>query len=136
MFVFGGSQLEKEAKANMLNCALGNLPLNYLGIPISDSHLGMGAFSPIIQKIINRLDPKHITSGGRQILTNSCLSSIPIYFMGFYWLTDGFHGKMDSARANFLWQGAGNRFKYHMAKWEMVSGPKTREVWALSTLDS
>jgi hypothetical protein len=67
VFVFGGSQQEKENLANMLNCSLGSLPLKYLGIPICDKHLGMEAFSPIIQKMINRLDPwkgKHITSGG------------------------------------------------------------------------
>lgn len=67
VFVFGGSQQEKENMANMLNCSLGSLPLKYLGIPISNSHMGMGAFSPIIQKMINRLDPwkgKHITCGG------------------------------------------------------------------------
>lgn len=31
---------------------------------------------------------------------------------------------MDSIRANFLWQGAERNFKYHMAKWEMISIPK------------
>lgn len=31
---------------------------------------------------------------------------------------------MDSIRSNFLWQGAEGRFRYHMAKWEMVSRPK------------
>jgi hypothetical protein len=44
--------------------------------------------------------------------------------MGFYWLTDGTHKQMDSIRANFLWQGADRKFKYHMAKWEMVSKPR------------
>lgn len=113
--------------ANMLNYVLGSFPMKYLGIPISDHHLGMGAFNPITQKMIKRLDPwkgRHITSGGRQILTNSCLSSIPLYCMGFYWLTDGFHKQMDTIRANFLWQGAEEKFRYHMAKWEMVSRPK------------
>lgn len=28
--------------ANMLNCALGELPMEYLGIPVSDQHLAMG----------------------------------------------------------------------------------------------
>jgi len=41
----GVSQVEKEELANMLNCVLGDLPLKYLGIPISDHHLTMGAFS-------------------------------------------------------------------------------------------
>jgi hypothetical protein len=43
--------------------------------------------------------------------------------MGFYWLQDGVHKKMDSIRANFLWQGTEDKFRYHMAKWEMVSRP-------------
>jgi len=47
VFVFGYSQPDKERLANMLNSALGVLPLKYLGIPISDHHLGMGAFGPI-----------------------------------------------------------------------------------------
>ena len=93
----------------MLNCTLGEFPLKYLGILVSDNHLAAGAFNPILQKMGLRLDPwrgKHLTSGGRQILTNSCLSSIPLYCMGFYLLKDGDHKKMDTIRANFLWQGA------------------------------
>lgn len=127
VFVFGVPQAEKERMANMLNCVLGELPLKYLGIPISNNHLGMRGFSPICQKMLKRLDPwrgKHLTSGGRQILTNTCLSSIPLYCMGFYWLQDGVHKKMDGIRAKFLWQGTEDKFKYHMAKWEMVSRPK------------
>ena len=64
VFVFGYPQLEKERIANMLNCALGELPLKYFGIPISDHHLGMGAFEPVFQKMLKRLDPwkgKHLT---------------------------------------------------------------------------
>jgi hypothetical protein len=67
VFVFGVPQGEKERLANMLNCVLGELPLKYLGIPISDRHLSMGAFSAILQKMLKRLDPwrgKHLTFGG------------------------------------------------------------------------
>jgi hypothetical protein len=125
--VFGVQQEEKENMANKLNCVLGSLPMKYLGIPVSDKHLYMGAFDPVVQKMLKRLDPwkgKFLTSGGRQILTNSCLSNIPLYCMGFYWLQDGIHKKMDAIRANFLWQGAEGKFRYHMAKWEMMSRPK------------
>ena len=87
----------------------------------------MGAFAPVTQKMVKRLDAwkgKFLTSGGRQILTNSCLSSIPLYCMGFYLLQDGIHKKIDSIRAKFLWQGAEEKFRYHMARWEMVSRPQ------------
>jgi hypothetical protein len=106
VFVFGVSQGEKEVLANNLNCVLSELPLKYLGIPISDKHLNMNAFLPLTQKMIKRLDPRKggfLTSGGRQILTNSCLSSIHLYCMGFYHLHDRTHKKMDSIIAKFLW---------------------------------
>jgi hypothetical protein len=67
--------------ANMLNCTLGSLPLKYLGIPISDGHLNSSEFSSIFEKMEKRLDPwkgKHLSSRGRLILTNFCLSSISI----------------------------------------------------------
>lgn len=55
VFVFGVEQAEKERMANMLNCKLGVLPLKYLVIPVSDRHLGMGAFLSISQKLLKRL---------------------------------------------------------------------------------
>jgi hypothetical protein len=84
-----------------------------------------------------RLDPwkgKHLSSGGRLILTNSCLSSLPMYCMGFYLLPEEFHYKMNSIRSNFFWQGAEKKKCYHMAKWEMVTRPK--DQGGLGILDS
>lgn len=77
--------------------------------------------------MIKRLDPwkgKFITSGGELILTNTCLSNLPMYVMGFYMLPKGTHVKMDNIRSKFFWQGAGDAFKYHMAKWISISKPK------------
>lgn len=48
VYVFGVQQGDKELMANMLNCVLGELPLKYLGIPVCDKHLAMGAFDPMI----------------------------------------------------------------------------------------
>jgi hypothetical protein len=89
VFAFRVSQIEKEEMANSLNCVLGELPMKYLGIPVSDKHLNINAFTPITQKMLKRLDPwkgRFLTSGGHQILTNSCLTNIPMYCMGFYHL--------------------------------------------------
>lgn len=98
VFVFGFSQPETEEMANMLNCKLGTLP-------ISDRHLGAMAFSDTYDKMRKRLDPwkgKNLTSGGRLILSNSCLSSLPMYTMGFYRIPANGHEKMDSIRSNFF----------------------------------
>ena len=44
--------------------------------------------------------------------------------MGFYWLKDGMHSKMDGIIAKFLWQSAIDKFRYHMANFEMVCRAK------------
>lgn len=44
--------------------------------------------------------------------------------MGFYWLYEGLHQRIDSARGRFFWEGVGNKKKYHMIKWEALSRPK------------
>jgi hypothetical protein len=82
VFVFGAVQQERERMANMLNCSLGTWPMKYLGIPISDGRLKPSVFDHIVGKMEKRLHPwkgKHLSSGGRLILTNSCLSSLPNY---------------------------------------------------------
>jgi hypothetical protein len=50
VYVFGFEYSEKLRLANMLNCASGELPMKYLGIPVSDKILTINAFSPILQK--------------------------------------------------------------------------------------
>lgn len=65
-----------------------------------------------------------MTSGGRLILTNTSLSSIPIYTMGMYRLPESIHYQMDSIRGKFFWQGASEKFKYHMIKWRNLCIPK------------
>ena len=134
VYVFGASQGEKEHMTNMLNCALGELPIKYLGIPVSESQITIAGFSHIVQKIYKRLDPwkgKHLTSRGKHILTNSCLSSIPIYCMGFYYLQMGCinkwivlelnsFGKELMAILNTIWLNG---------KWSLDQ--KTKGAWGL-----
>lgn len=101
--------------------------MKYLEIPISDKNLDTTAFSDTYNKTRKRLDPgkgKHLSSGGRLILTDSCLSSLPTYIMGFYRIPAGGHDKMNSIRSNFFWKGAEDNFKYHMARWPSVCRPK------------
>jgi hypothetical protein len=89
-FVFGMDENEKSRVANMLNCQLGELPIKYLGIPLSDRKIRSEDMRWLPDKISKRVPPwkgKQMSSRARLILTNSCLSSLPTYVMGFYLLT-------------------------------------------------
>jgi hypothetical protein len=119
--------MKRDRIANMPNCQKGDLPIKYLRIPISDSKLGMGALADVAEKVAKRVPPwkgKHMSTGGRLILTNTCLTSLPTFTMGFYMLPLGTHKKMDQIRSRFYWRGASKDFKYHMVKWETVCRPK------------
>ena len=127
VLVFGVDKEEQDRVANMLNCKVGKLPLNYLGLPISDRKLGVKTFDKVQLKMRNKLQPckgKNLSSGGRLILTNSSLSSIPLYLMGMFALFEGNHQHMDSIRSKFFWRGDIEKFKYHMIKWARVCLPK------------
>jgi hypothetical protein len=66
VLLFGFSQADKERKANMLNCKLGELPVKYLGITVPNKVLGIWAFQGLINRMFKRLDPwkgKFMTSG-------------------------------------------------------------------------
>lgn len=91
--------------ANMLNCSLGSFPIKYLGIPVSDHNINTEVSALILAKMNRRLDPckgKPLSAGGRLVLTNSCLSRLPMYSMGFYLLSKETHQKMNSIRSNFF----------------------------------
>jgi hypothetical protein len=81
----------------------------------------------MVTKMRNKLQPwkgKNLSSGGRLVLINSSLSSMPIYSMGMFLLNEETHHKMDSIRSKFFWRGDRDKFKYHMMKWENVCLPK------------
>jgi hypothetical protein len=125
--VFGVDEETKTNIANMLNCARGVLPFKYLGFPISNRKLKAEAFSEVVAKMRKKLQPwkgKHLTSGGRLVLTNSSLSSMPTYMMSMYMLHEGVHSMMDTVMSRFFWRGDPDKFKYHMMNWDNVCLPK------------
>jgi hypothetical protein len=126
-FTFGTEEEDSWRVANMLNCQLGQLPMKYFGIPLNNLNLGTSGFAGVVDKVAKKIPPwkgKNSSSGGRLILSNGYLASLPIYTMGFYLLPKGSHKKMDSIRSRFFWRGARDDFKYHMVKWSAVCRPK------------
>lgn len=104
VYVLGVDKAEEIRIANMLNCKVGTMPFTYLGLPMHCEKVGMKDFRLIIQKVEKRLQTwksGYLTYGGRKIKINSCMSSAPMYAMGFYYLPGEFHKKMDSLRGNF-----------------------------------
>lgn len=118
--------LEVDRVANMLNCHVRSFPMKYLGLPICPDKVLISDLMFLLQKLERRLGvwKSNPSSGGRDILINSCLSAIPSYTMGFYLLPKGIHLKMYKIMSRFYWAGVGRKRKYHMMRWEHLCSPK------------
>lgn len=107
-----------------LNCSIGSLPNKYLGLPITTKKFTVEDWDPLCAKVADRVSlwwGKFMSSGARLILTNSSLSSLPMFIMGLFLLADGVHTKLDTPRSRFFWEGAGSKRKYHLVKWAVGS---------------
>lgn len=104
VYVLGVPKDEEESYDDMLNCKVGSLPFTYLGLPMGVGKVGKRDLLPIMQKIEKRLQSwhsGHLSYGGREIRINTCLSSVPMYAMGFLKPPEEFHKNLDTVRGRF-----------------------------------
>lgn len=68
--------------SNLLNMTLGELPFNYLGVPLSHQILTVKQCMPLVDSIIKRVNHwtcKSLTYDGRLILIKSVLDEMQSY---------------------------------------------------------
>lgn len=73
--------------AYSLNCRVGEVPFKFLGIQVGANPRKSSTWNAVIQTMKSRLQGwrnKHLSFGGRQVLLNATLSSLPVYNFGFY----------------------------------------------------
>jgi hypothetical protein len=58
------------------------------------------------------------------ILTDACLSSLPLFIMGLLLLADGTHAGFENHRCRFFWEGKGDKRKYRWVSWPEVCLPR------------
>jgi hypothetical protein len=115
---------EQARVANLLNCREGAFPFRYLGFPMSDKK---HTISDMVATVGGRVEPwqgRFLYSAARLILTDSCLSSLPLHTMSLFLLADGTHAGFDKHRSRFFWEGVGNKRKQHWVNWAEVCQPK------------
>jgi hypothetical protein len=76
-----------------------------------------------------------LSVGGRLILINSVLSSLPIFMMSFFELPKEVLEKIDCFRSRFYWQNDQHKRKYRLAKWEILCQPKIQGGLGIQNLE-
>ena len=94
-----------------------------MGIPLGSRPSSNAFWSPVIERIKERLNPwrrKFLSKSGRVVLIKSVLSSIPTYFMSLFKIPVGVALNIEKLQRGFLWGDGLEKRKVHAVKWEKV----------------
>ncbi|XP_073358207.1 uncharacterized protein [Aegilops tauschii subsp. strangulata] len=122
LFCFGRAKEEQEAYRQLFGCELGALPFTYLGIPIHHRKLTNREWKCIEDRFEKKLScwkGKLLSYGGRLILINSVLTSLPMFLLSFFEVPVGVRKRLDFYRSRFFWQSDDLKRKYRLAKWDI-----------------
>ncbi|KAL4353692.1 hypothetical protein GQ457_06G031150 [Hibiscus cannabinus] len=138
--IFGINVAEDDLSswAESVGCDVGHFPSNYLGLPIGPKRNSAALWDPVVVKFNTRLASWKSTTlsiGGRLVLLQSVLSSLPIYFMSIFRMPVAVYRKLSSIMANFLWGGSVDKRKIHWVKWSDVCLPKSLGGLGIVDLD-
>jgi len=92
----------------VLKCKVGNLPFVYLGLPIGGDARRLYFWDPLITRLKSRLSgwkSKHLSFGGRLILSKYVLSSMPVYALSLFKAPSGIISSIESILNKFFWGG-------------------------------
>ncbi|KEH35783.1 hypothetical protein MTR_3g102690 [Medicago truncatula] len=112
---------------NFLNCNQRSLPFRYLGLPVGENPGRIATWEPLLEHLAKKLNSwgnKYISLGGRIVLLNPILSSIPIFHLSFFKLPATVWKKIVRIQREFLWGGAAGGRKIRWVKWSVVCQPK------------
>jgi hypothetical protein len=114
--------------ASFLHCKLGSFPFIYLGLPVGANPRRASTWDPMVKAIERRLlswKNKYVSLGGRVVLINSVLASIPIFYLSYFKMPICVWKLIVRIQRQFLWGGvAGGSSKIPWVRWEEVCRPK------------
>ena len=88
-----------------------------------------------IEKRLSGWKGKMLTTGGRLVLINSVLSSLPMFMMSFFELPKGVLEKLDCFRSRFYWQNDQHKRKYRLVKWKIMCQPRDQGGLGIQNLE-
>ena len=105
LMLFGKAKEKQLLYQEILTCKMGDLPIKYLGMPVSDSRIRNTHWSCVTDKIEKRCgcwQGKLLGSiAGRITLVQACLTNIPLFMMSFYAVPKGIIKKGDFSRQDW-----------------------------------
>jgi hypothetical protein len=110
---------------------------SFMGMPMHHRKLCNADWSVIKERFKYKLSTwkgKHLSYGGRLVLLNSVLSSLPMFMMSFFEIPKGILKRLDYYRSRFFWQGNNDKRKYRLGKWDIICRPKDQGGFGITNL--
>ncbi|RVW36082.1 hypothetical protein CK203_079668 [Vitis vinifera] len=108
-----------EVLAFELGCKVGSLPSTYLGLPLGAPHKSVAVWDGVEKRLRKRLalwKRQFISKGGRIILIQSTLVSMPIYLMSLLPMPRVVRLRLEKIQRDFLWGGGALEKRPHLVK--------------------
>jgi hypothetical protein len=119
---------EIQQLAYDFGCIVGTFPFTYLGLPMGTTRPSIQDISPLVCKIERKLTKSMnlLAYGGRLQLIQSCLQSMPIFFLCSLHISPGIIKPINRIIRHGLWgkKEDGNG-KQSLASWDMICIPKS-----------
>ncbi|WVZ53969.1 hypothetical protein U9M48_004850 [Paspalum notatum var. saurae] len=138
LFCFGEAKEWESQYSNLFGCKVGSYPFRYLGIPMHFRKLNNKDWKMIEERIERKLSNwkgKMLSFGGRLVLLNSVLSSLPMVMLSFFEIPRGVLKKIEYFRSRFFWQYDNHKNKYRLISWPILCQPKEQGGLGVQNLD-
>lgn len=137
LFCFGRDKDEQDIYKQLFGCELGSLPFNYLGIPIHHRKLSNKEWKckDRFGKKLSCWKGKLLSYGGRLILINSVLTSMPMFLLSFFEVPVGVRKRLDFYRSRFFWHSDEVKRKYKLIRWDIICRPKDQGGLGIENLE-
>lgn len=109
-----------QLAAGFLNYKVAEIPFKYLDLPVGANLRRASTWQPMIDSLVKRLcswKNRYLSLGGRIVLLNSILNSIPIFFLSFMKMPTKVWKAIIRVQREFLWGGAMGSKKIALVKW-------------------
>jgi hypothetical protein len=138
LFCFGEAKQCEQQYAQLFGCSIGTYPFRYLGIPMHTRKLSNKDWQSVEERFEKKLSSwkgKLLSVGGRLVLINSVLSSLPMFMMSFFEVPKGVLQRIEFFRSRFFWQNDQHKKKYRLVKWSVVCQPKEQGGLGVTNLE-
>jgi hypothetical protein len=112
-----------------LNCKRVTIPFSYLGLLVGENPRRASTWDPVVDRLRKRLRSwgnRYVSLGGRTVLINSVLNSIPIFCLSFLKMSVVVIKKITRIQREFLWGGVKGGRKISWVKWKNVCMPRSQ----------